>query len=131
MFHTGSELAIFPKRPRKIFVFIKWQTTDTFMKITSCNTASRRCNSKCQNWNKDLDQDFNSFLGRKRENIRHKKSKHIAIDWLYFLEFTSKISRACASKFSFSKNSRGPKYYYYSVKIGMKIYFTLKNKHKK
>ena len=37
---------------------------------------------------------------------------------------------ANASKFSFSKNSRGLKYYYFFVKIGMKLPFTIMNKHK-
>ena len=33
-----------------------------------------------------------------------------------------------ASKFSFSKNSRGPKYYYFLMEIGKELLFTLKNK---
>ena len=32
------------------------------------------------------------------------------------------------SKFSFSKNSRGPKYLYFLMKIGMELPFALKNK---
>ena len=35
----------------------------------------------------------------------------------------------CVKVFIF-KNSRGPKYYYFFVKIGMKLSFTLKNKHR-
>ena len=35
---------------------------------------------------------------------------------------------ARASKFSFSKNSRGLKYQYFFVKIDMKLPFTIKNK---
>ena len=39
-------------------------------------------------------------------------------------------SRAGASKFSFSKNSRGLKYQYFCVKIGLKLIFTIKNRRK-
>ena len=39
-------------------------------------------------------------------------------------------SRAGASKFSFSKNSRGLKYQYFFVKIGLKLIFTIKNRRK-
>ena len=43
--------------------------------------------------------------------------------WKFFL-----IARA--SKFTFSKHSRGSKYYYYLLKIGMQLPFTLENKRK-
>ena len=39
-------------------------------------------------------------------------------------------SGAGASKFSFSKNSRGLKYQYFFVKIGLKLIFTIKNRRK-
>ena len=44
--------------------------------------------------------------------------------------FCKLLAGAYASKFSFLKNSQGLKYQYFFVKIGMKLPFKIKNKHK-
>ena len=43
------------------------------------------------------------------------------------LEVQIQIFGALASKFSFFKNSRGPKYNFFFLKIGIKLPFALKN----